>query len=72
MDRNDSFGAAYYWRALTRRELGDAKGAAEDEKRARALDSWPPLRDFMQPSCTWTRDIIFKPEAGIAEVSQNR
>jgi hypothetical protein len=72
MDRNDSFGAAYYWRSLTRRELGDAKGAAEDEKRARALDSWPPLRDFMQASCVWTRDIIFKPpgasEGGLMEI----
>lgn len=62
MDRNSSFGAAYYWRSLTRRELGDTKGAAEDETRARALDSWPPLRDFMQASCIWTRDILSKPE----------
>lgn len=62
MDRNASSGAAYYWRSLTRRELGDAKGAGEDERRARALDSWPPLRDFMQAECVWTRDILSKPE----------
>lgn len=62
MDRNASFGAAYYWRSLTRRHLGDLDGAREDEQRARSLDSWPPLRDYMQVSCNWTRDIIHKPK----------
>lgn len=51
LDRNASFGAAYYWRSLTRSKLGDARGAAADERRARALDSWPPLRDFI---CGWS------------------
>ncbi len=62
MDRNPSYGAAYYWRSLTRAAIGDEKGAQEDENRARALDSWPPLRDFMQASCVWTRDIMSNPE----------
>ncbi len=62
MDRNPSYGAAYYWRSLTRAAMDDEKGAQEDENRARALDSWPPLRDFMQASCVWTRDIISNPE----------
>lgn len=62
MSRNPSFGAAYYWRALTREHLGDSNGASEDEKRARSLDSWPPLRDYMQASCSWTRDIMHKPQ----------
>lgn len=43
---NPSYGAAYYWRSRTRAALGDASGAAEDEMRARALDSWPPRRSF--------------------------
>lgn len=60
LDRNPSFGSAYYWRSLARDALGDRDGAREDEKRARALDSWPPLRDFMQASCEWTRDILAK------------
>lgn len=63
MGRNPSYGSAYYWRSLTRERLGDEAGAREDEQRARALDSWPPLRDFMQASCVWTRDIIHKPKA---------
>ncbi len=61
MDRNESFGAAYYWRSLTRTALGDIRGAKADERRARALDSWPPLRDFMQASCRWTRDVLARP-----------
>ncbi|MCD8350561.1 MAG: hypothetical protein LUC93_08135 [Planctomycetaceae bacterium] len=61
MDRNNSFGAAYYWRSLTRTALGDERGGQADERRARALDSWPPLRDFMQASCRWTRDVLTKP-----------
>lgn len=60
LDRNASFGAAYYWRSLTRERLGDVAGAGEDEGRAKALDSWPPLRDFMQASCVWSRDILSK------------
>lgn len=62
LDRNPSFGAAYYWRAQAREATGDIEGARDDEKKARALDSWPPLRDFMQPSPIWTRDIIGKPK----------
>lgn len=61
MDRNPSYGSAYYWRSLTREKLGDHVGAKQDENKAKALDSWPPLRDFMQASCVWTRDIINKP-----------
>ncbi|MCD8140575.1 MAG: hypothetical protein LUE17_12505 [Planctomycetaceae bacterium] len=61
MDRNNSFGAAFYWRSLTRAALGDVRGAQADERRARALDSWPPLRDFMQSSCRRTRDVLSKP-----------
>lgn len=61
MRRNPSYGAGYYWRSLVRDRLGDRAGAGEDEKKARALDSWPPLRDFMQSSSIWTRDIIHKP-----------
>lgn len=64
MDRNPSFGSAYYWRSLTLAKLGDDAGAAADEKKARSLDSWPPLRDFMQASCVWNRDILNRPEAG--------
>lgn len=62
MDRNPSFGAGYYWRSLTKDRLGDHDGAKRDEKKARSLDSWPPLRDYIQPSCQWTRDIIHKPK----------
>lgn len=58
LDRNSSFGAAYYWRALVRKNLGDADGAREDERRARGLDSWPPLRGFMQPRHERARDIL--------------
>ena len=58
LERNPSYGSAYYWRSLARKNLGDAAGASEDEKRARNLDSWPPLRDFMQASCIRTRDIL--------------
>lgn len=65
LDRNDSFGAAYYWRSLARRSLGDAAGAESDEERARALDSWPPLRDYMQPKDEWVRDILSEPEVRV-------
>lgn len=65
MDRNPSFGSAYYWRSLTRKNLGDDAGAKADENRTRSLDSWPPLRDFMQASCVWTRDILTRPETGL-------
>ena len=58
LDRNPSFGSAYYWRSQTRAALDDREGAQKDEARARALDSWPPLRDFMQPGSVWTRDIF--------------
>lgn len=67
LDRNPSYGAAYYWRSQTRAALGDEEGAREDEKRARALDSWPPLRDFMQPGSVWTRDIFNRPRFGDGE-----
>ncbi len=60
LDRNGSFGSAYYWRALAREATGDAQGAREDESRARALDSWPPLRDFMLPPGERRRDIFRK------------
>lgn len=62
MDRNPNFGAAYYWRALAKQKLGDRRGAVRDETRARSLDSWPPLRDFMLASCEWNRDFLTKPE----------
>lgn len=61
MERNPSFGAAYYWRSQARDRLGDAEGAAEDARRAWNLDSWPPLRDFMQPAGVWERDILCRP-----------
>ncbi len=47
LDRNPNFGSAHYWRSLTRKALGDDAGAASDERRARALGSWPPVRYFM-------------------------
>ncbi|MCC8179541.1 MAG: hypothetical protein LIP23_01310 [Planctomycetes bacterium] len=47
LSRNPSFGAAYYWRSLGHAGLGDSLQAAVDEEKARILDSWPPLRDFM-------------------------
>lgn len=68
MTRNPNFGAAYYWRALAKQKLGDDKGAREDEARARSLDSWPPLRDFMQAANVYTRDILCKPDNGSCEV----
>lgn len=64
MERNSSFGAAYYWRALARDAQGNEAGAAADALRARALDSWPPLRDFMQNKTQWTRDLFYEPEHG--------
>jgi len=64
LDRNPSFGSAYYWRAQTHTALGDREGARKDEARARALDSWPPLRDFMQPGSVWTRDIFNRARFG--------
>jgi hypothetical protein len=60
LDRNPSFGSAYYWRSLTRMALGDGAGARADERRARALDSWPPLRDFMPGPGAVVRDILAK------------
>ena len=45
LERNPSFGAAYYYRAKAREGLGDGTGAAEDAKRAENLASWPPLRE---------------------------
>ncbi len=59
LDRNPNFGVAYYWRSLTREVLGDKQGAKADERRARALDSWPPLRDFLHAG-GGTRDILAK------------
>lgn len=58
LERNPSFGAAYYWRSLAKKAAGDDAGAGEDARIARNLDSWPPLRDFMQGSRSWTRDIL--------------
>jgi tetratricopeptide (TPR) repeat protein len=72
MDRNPSFGAAYYWRAKARESLGDADGAARDEEMARRLDSWPPLRDFMLETQTWNRDILCAPEVRAASHARNR
>lgn len=48
LENNPNFGAAYYWRAQTRRSMGNDKGANADEVRAKRLDSWPPLRDFVK------------------------
>jgi hypothetical protein len=62
MTRNANYGAAYYWRSLAREKLGDSAGAAADGRIARRLDSWPPMRDFMQASAVWTRDILSKPD----------
>ncbi len=42
---NPNFGTAYYWRAKAREGMGDAPGAAEDERRAKNLAAWPPFRD---------------------------
>lgn len=50
LDRNPSFGTAYFWRAHARRRLGDVQGAQADEEKAEALDSWPPLRSFVMSS----------------------
>ena len=61
MTRNANFGSAYYWRSLAKEKTGDAAGALADARIAKRLDSWPPLRDFMQASCVWTRDILSKP-----------
>lgn len=61
LERNPNFGAAYYWRSLAREKQGDVDGAAADADRARSLDSWPPLRDFMQRSGDWTRDLLTFP-----------
>lgn len=58
MERNPSFGAAYYWRALARRGQGDETGAAADEERARSLDSWPPARVFWQGALMGSRDML--------------
>ncbi|MCD7897951.1 MAG: tetratricopeptide repeat protein [Planctomycetaceae bacterium] len=66
MDRNPSFGAAYYWRSLAHWKLGNDALAHADEVRARNLDSWPPLRDFMQANRAWTRDILGR-QAGADE-----
>ncbi len=45
LERNPSFGTAYYYRSKARAGLGDAAGAAMDAKRAKELDSWPPRRE---------------------------
>lgn len=63
MTRNANYGAAYYWRSLAKEKSGDADGALDDARTAKRLDSWPPLRDFMQAACVWTRDILCKPDA---------
>lgn len=68
MTRNPNFGAAYYWRALAKQNLGDSKGAREDETQAKNLDSWPPLRDFMQATTVYSRDILCKPDADSCKV----
>lgn len=60
MGRNPSYGAAYYWRSVAKERLGDLAGAREDEKRARSLDSWPPLRDFMAAGVL-NRDVLCRP-----------
>lgn len=62
IDRNPNFGSAYYWRSFAYKALGDEEAAAADEARAKNLDSWPPLRDYLQTSCEWTRDILFCPD----------
>lgn len=46
--RNPSFGSAYYWRSLAHEKLGQSALALADAKRAKSLDAWPPLRDFMR------------------------
>ncbi len=48
MTRNANYGAAYYYRALARENAGDDAGAREDERIARRLGSWPPLRGFLR------------------------
>lgn len=67
VERNPSFGSAYYWRSLAQKNLENFEDAKKDELRAKALDSWPPLRDFMQASCVWSRDILCTPELRSAE-----
>ncbi|MCC8190073.1 MAG: hypothetical protein LIP77_05460 [Planctomycetes bacterium] len=70
LDRNPSFGAAYYWRSLTREKLGRADAAADDARQAWNLDSWPPLRDFLQTTGTWDRDIFGRPKTDPSARSQ--
>lgn len=63
LNRNAGFGAAYYWRSLAKRHLGDRVGAAQDAERAKSLDSWPPHRDFLHApdvsSTRWDRLVVF-------------
>lgn len=61
--RNPNFGSAYYWRSQARKCHGDAEGSAADERRAKSLDSWPPLRDFMESSGRWMRDVLCDEDA---------
>lgn len=58
LSRNPSYGAAYYWRSVARKGLGDGDGSREDEAMAKNLDSWPPLRDFMRDACVRERDFL--------------
>lgn len=44
LDRNPSFGAAYFWRSRARNRQDNPQGALADEQKARSLDFWPPLR----------------------------
>ena len=50
LDRNASFGTAYFWRSHARRHRNNAEGALADEEKAKTLDSWPPLRNFVLAS----------------------
>lgn len=68
LDRNPSFGVAYYWRSRARESLGNAKGAAEDADKAESLDSNPPLRDFMHGSVGWNRDFMSPSERRIKHI----
>ncbi len=50
LDRNPSFGAAYFCFYDSGRNEDNTEGALADEEKAKTLDSWPPLRNFVMSS----------------------
>lgn len=62
LSRNPSFGAAYYWRSLAYAKIGQTAQAMTDGARAKSLDSWPPLRDFVRSGTDENcRDFLTRP-----------